>query len=169
MDACAVSITNGMCKKNVKLKMSILIALTFGLFQGIMPILGYILGSNFTEFLSKYDQYIALILLSYIGIKMIKESFEKDKDEENNLTFKEVCVQGIATSIDALAVGVTLAFLNVNIYQATFLIGIVTFILCTIGVKLGNLFGSRHRKVATILGGVSLILIGCSILLEHIM
>ncbi len=168
MDACAVSITNGMCKKNVKIKLGIVIALTFAIFQGIMPLIGYFLGSTFTEYVTAFDHYIALILLSYIGGKMIFDSRKKDDVEnKNNLTAKDLILQGIATSIDALAVGVSLSALKIDIFISASTIAAITLVLCFIAVQVGRFTGVLLKSKAQLLGGIILISIGVKIFIEH--
>lgn len=170
-DAFAVSVTNGMSVKNIKLSLAFLTALTFGIFQGVMPVIGYFLGSTFTNLISKYDHIIALVLLGFIGVKMIKDSF-KDEDEHNNasaikLTFGAIMLQGVATSIDALAVGVSFAAMSVNIVSAAAFICIVTFVLSFIAVFIGKKFGDLLNNKAEIIGGLILIGIGLKIFIQH--
>lgn len=175
MDAFAVSICKGLSMKKLYFKNAITVGLYFGIFQGGMPLIGYILGVQFQDKITAFDHWIAFILLGIIGFKMIKESLEKEPSQEiaydnisNELGFKNMCILAIATSIDALAVGVTFAFLNVNIIPAISFIGLVTFTLSVIGVKLGNIFGSKYKSKAELAGGIILILMGTKILLEHI-
>lgn len=170
MDAFAVSICKGLSMKKIDWKKTIIIGLYFGLFQGGMPLIGYFLGIGFEESIKFIDHWIAFGLLAFIGGNMIKESLsKKDGDEiDDKVDFKTMIVLAIATSIDALAVGVTFAFLNVNIVLAVSLISSITFIISCIGVKLGNVFGDKYEKKAEFLGGLVLILIGLKILLEHL-
>ena len=170
MDAFAVSICKGLSMKKMDWKKAIIIGLYFGLFQGGMPLIGYILGVGFEESIKFIDHWIAFVLLAFIGGNMIKEALSKKEDDEvdDKVDFKTMIVLAIATSIDALAVGVTFAFLNVNIILAVSLIAIITFIISCIGVKLGNVFGDKYEKKAELAGGVVLILIGLKILLEHL-
>ena len=170
MDAFAVSICKGLSMKKMDWKKAIIIALYFGLFQGGMPLIGYILGVGFEESIKFIDHWIAFGLLAFIGGNMIKEALSKKEDDEvdDKVDFKTMIVLAIATSIDALAVGVTFAFLNVNIILAVSLIAIITFIISCIGVKLGNVFGDKYEKKAELAGGIVLILIGLKILLEHL-
>ena len=166
-DAFAVSVTNGMCMKNIKLGWTFLIALTFGLFQGAMPVIGYALGNNFTEYITKYDHYIALVLLGCIGGKMVLDVI-RGKDQHDSckiakLTFGILMVQGVATSIDALAVGVSFAAMSVSIVSAAAFICGVTFILSLIAVWVGKKFGDLLNNKAEIIGGLILILIGLKI------
>ena len=170
MDAFAVSICKGLSMKKMDWKKAIIIALYFGLFQGGMPLIGYILGVGFEESIKFIDHWIAFGLLAFIGGNMIKEALSKNEDDEvdDKVDFKTMIVLAIATSIDALAVGVTFAFLNVNIILAVSLIAIITFIISCIGVKLGNVFGDKYEKKAELAGGIVLVLIGLKILLEHL-
>lgn len=167
MDAFAVSICKGLSMPRMSWKNAIITGLYFGIFQAVMPLIGYYLGTWFHEFLTSVDHWITFGLLVYLGINMILSSDDDEQDDSFN--FKSMVPLAIATSIDALAVGITLAFFYVDIYRVVFLIGIMTFLFCTIGVRLGYVFGSRHRKIATIFGGMSLIFIGFSILLEQIL
>ena len=169
-DAFAVSVTNGMCKKNIRLGWTFAIAATFGIFQGIMPTIGYALGSTFTKFISQYDHIIALILLGFIGGKMLYDGVKGDGEESCDmikLTFGALIVQGIATSIDALAVGVSFAAMSVNIISAAAFICSVTFVLSFIAVLIGKKFGDLLNNKAEIIGGLILIGIGVKIFVEH--
>lgn len=170
MDAFAVSICKGLSMKKMDWKKAIIIGLYFGLFQGGMPLIGYFLGVGFEESIKFIDHWIAFGLLAFIGGNMIKEALSKKEDDEidDKVDFKTMVVLAIATSIDALAVGVTFAFLNVNIIFAVSLIAIITFIISCIGVKLGNVFGDKYEKKAELAGGIVLVLIGLKILLEHL-
>lgn len=168
MDACAVSICKGLSVKNLKAKHMVIVGAYFGLFQALMPIIGYLLGIGFQDFVTKYDHWIAFILLGLIGINMIKESFEDSEQVNDSFTFKVMLPLAIATSIDALAVGITFAFLKVNILFAASSIGIITFVLSALGVKLGNVFGKKYKNKAEFIGGLILILMGIKILLEHL-
>lgn len=167
MDAFAVSVCKGMYLSKKDYKKIVIISLYFGLFQAIMPFTGYFLASSFSNVVSKVDHFIAFILLTIIGISMIFDSF--NETEINDKTdFKTMFLFAIATSIDALVVGVTFAFLNVNIYFAVTLIGILTFVISFIGVLLGMTFKNKYGSKATIFGGITLILIGISILFSHL-
>lgn len=169
MDAFAVSICKGLSMKSMSWKKALIIGIYFGVFQAGMPIIGYFLGSTFTEFVTNIDHWIAFILLGFIGIGMIKEAFSKESESLNdNVDFKSMIILAIATSIDALAIGITFAFLNVNIILAFSSIGIITFILSVIGVKIGNVFGDKYENKAQFTGGLILILLGIKILLEHL-
>lgn len=170
MDAFAVSICKGLSMKKMDWKKAVIIALYFGIFQAGMPIIGYFLGVGFEESIKFIDHWIAFILLAVIGGNMIKEALSKEDDDEidDKVDFKTMIVLAIATSIDALAVGVTFAFLNVDIVLSVIIIGILTFIISFIGVKIGNVFGNKYQKKAEFAGGIVLILIGLKILLEHL-
>ncbi len=172
MDAFAVSVCKGLnMRDKINYKHTAVIALFFGGFQALMPLIGYFLGINFESLIKSFDHWIAFVLLAFIGGKMIYEAVnDKDDEEESDgsLKIKELFMLAVATSIDALAVGITFAFLNVNIWSSIALIGITTFILAFIGVILGNKFGSRYKSKAEIAGGIILVLIGTKILLEHL-
>jgi putative Mn2+ efflux pump MntP len=170
MDAFAVSICKGLSMKKINWKKEIIIGLYFGIFQALMPVIGYFLGTTFQSFVTNIDHWIAFILLVLIGGNMIREAVSEDESENcnDNVDFKTMIVLAIATSIDALAVGITFAFLNVNVPLAVTLIGITTFVISILGVKIGNRFGSKYENKAELAGGVVLILIGLKILLEHL-
>ena len=169
MDAFAVSVCKGLSMKKMEWKKAIIIGLYFGFFQMIMPIIGYMLGVNFAELVESVDHWIAFILLGFIGIKMIIESFEKKENINDNVDIGTMTVLAIATSIDALAIGITYAFLDIeNWMNVFFTIGIITFLISVIGVKIGNKFGSRFENKAELFGGCILIFIGIKILLEHL-
>ncbi len=172
MDAFAVSVCKGLSVKKAGLKESAICGGWFGGFQALMPLLGFWLGAMFADAIEKFDHWIAFGLLAVIGINMLKEAFSHDCDCEehsDDLSAKTMFVMAIATSIDALAVGISLAMAgNVNIVLAVILIGVTTFLLSALGVKIGNLFGNRFEKKAQIAGGVILILLGVKILLEHL-
>ena len=170
MDAFAVAVCKGLSIRRAGLKYSLTVGLYFGVFQGLMPLLGYLLGVNFQNTITSVDHWIAFILLGGIGINMIREALNKDEEEnlDSSLTPRSMLPLAVATSIDALAVGVTFAFLKVSIVPAVSFIGIVTFVLSAIGVKIGNVFGARYKSKAELFGGVVLILIGVKILLEHL-
>ena len=188
MDAFAVSITKGMTLKNLTKKIAIKIALFFGVFQAAMPLIGWMLGISFQGYIKAIDHWIALILLSILGGKMIYEFYENRKEaaakkeepeievstslegEENNkneLSNKELTTLAIATSIDALAVGISFAFLNVNIVSSSLIIGLITFIVCFIGVIAGKKIGGIFKDYAELIGGIILIIIGINIFNEH--
>lgn len=177
MDAFAVAIGKGLALKKINLKKAGIVGLYFGLAQAIMPLIGYFLGAQFQEKIKFIDHWIAFILLGIIGIKMIMESRESKFEEadcqnddsiDNSLNFKSMSILAIATSIDALAVGVSFAFLSVEIAPAVSFIGVVTFCLSMLGVKIGNVFGAIYKAKAELAGGIILILMGCKILFEHL-
>ena len=167
MDAFAVSICKGLSTRCVSLRHSIITGLYFGFFQALMPVLGYFLGINFQEEIASIDHWIAFALLSLIGISMIKESRE-DGEGNDRYDFKTMIVLAIATSIDALAVGISFALLDVEIFSSAATIGFITFAFSAVGVKLGSRLGARSRSVAELVGGIILILIGLKILFEHL-
>ena len=169
MDAFAVAVCKGLSMKKYDYKKGVIIGLYFGIFQGLMPVIGYILGSTFQNLITSVDHWIAFILLGVIGGNMIKESLSKETTTSNDkVDIKTMLPLAIATSIDALAIGITLAFLKVNIIKAVLSIGIITFIMSFIGSKLGHKFGSKYEKKAEFLGGTILVLLGVKILLEHL-
>ncbi len=169
MDAFAVSVCKGISMKKMNWKKAIIIGLYFGGFQALMPTIGYFLGSAFQSLITSIDHWIAFILLGIIGGGMIKEAFEDDKENVNDdVGFKTMIILAIATSIDALAVGITFAFLNANLILAVSLIGIITFVISVIGTKIGNRFGDKYERKAEMVGGIILIFLGIKILLEHI-
>lgn len=169
MDAFAVATCKGLAMKKLEWKKALIIGLYFGIFQAVMPIIGYFLGINFQDKIVNIDHWVAFVLLLAIGINMIKEALSSKEEEKNDsIDFKNMIILSIATSIDALAIGITFAFLNCNIIKSASLIGIVTFILSTIGVKIGNKFGSKYENKAEIVGGVILIILGMKILTEHL-
>ena len=173
MDAFAVSVCKGLCMKKADLRSMAICGAWFGGFQGFMPLIGFFLGTIFADAIEAIDHWVAFVLLALIGLNMLKEAMEKSCDccDANgaDLSVKNMFVMAVATSIDALAVGISLAMAgNVNIVAAVLLIGIVTFLLSGVGVKVGNIFGSRFEKKAQLLGGVILILLGTKILLEHL-
>lgn len=169
MDAFAVAICKGITMKKMNWKKAFIIGLYFGGFQALMPILGYSLGTIFGNAIINLDHWVAFILLGIIGGNMIKDSFSKECDDfDDDISFKIMIILAIATSIDALAIGITFAFLKVNLILAISIIGIITFILSIIGTKVGNKFGNKYEKKAELIGGIILILLGTKILLEHI-
>ena len=168
MDAFAVAICKGLAIKKVNLKKAFIIGLYFGIFQAVMPVLGYLLGTTFKDLILKIDHWIALLLLSSIGINMIKESFEKDNSYNESLDVSTMLILSIATSIDALAVGITFACLKVNIFIPATIIGIITCIISIIGAIIGNRFGNKLEAKAEIFGGIILILLGIKIVFEHL-
>ena len=171
MDAFAVSICKGLSMQKIDKKYTLCIGLFFGGFQALMPLTGYLLGSRFSGYIERFDHWIAFVLLALIGFNMIKESREEEKEEEKpyaGVNFKELLILAVATSIDALAVGVTFAFLQVNIVSAVSFIGVTTFILSAVGIRIGNIFGAKYKSRAELVGGIVLILMGLKILLEHL-
>ena len=169
MDAFAVSICKGLSMKKIDWKKAIIIALYFGIFQALMPVLGYFLGSTFSSFVQSVDHWIAFILLAIIGGNMIKDSTDDEVEKRNDkVDVKTMLLLAIATSIDALAVGVTFAFFEVNLLLSISIIGIITFVLSLLGVIIGNKFGDKFQNRAELAGGIVLIIIGLKILLEHL-
>lgn len=170
MDAFAVSVTKGMTLKKINYKVATKIAFFFGFFQAIMPFIGWSFGIRFESYIKSIDHWIAVFLLTFIGIKMILDAKEDDDDTTTHSTTidnKELIILSIATSIDALAIGVSFAFLNIDIIPVCLAIGIITFLMCFIGVLIGKKIGSMFKTYAQIFGGVILILIGINILNEH--
>ncbi len=168
MDAFAVSVCKGLSLGKIKPKHMCIAGAWFGGFQALMPLIGYFLGSFFAEMIEKYDYWVAFVLLAIIGGNMIKESFGKDEKVDSSMDVKSMLLLAIATSIDALAVGVTFAFLQVQIVPAVSFIGVITFIFSAVGVKIGSLFGTKYKSKAELFGGIVLVLIGIKILLEGI-
>lgn len=173
MDAFAVSICKGLCMKKVNKKQAFIIALFFGVFQALMPFLGWVLGTQFEQYIVSFDHWIAFILLAFIGGQMIKEAVSGEEEEivcpvDPKLDLKELFMLAIATSIDALAVGITFALLRYPIVEAITIIGVVTFFICIVGVYVGNFFGTKYKKKAELAGGIILVCIGTKILLEHL-
>lgn len=174
MDAFAVSVCKGLGMSRLNIRQATIISLFFGGFQALMPLIGWALGTQLADFITPIDHWIAFILLALIGGKMLFDAFrgddegEADEPKDTRLDLKELLMLAIATSIDALAVGIAFAFLGVNIVWAIAVIGVTTFALSVVGVAAGHAFGARYEKGATIAGGIVLILIGCKILLEHL-
>lgn len=172
MDAFAVAICKGLAMEKVRYQDTVVIALFFGGFQALMPLAGWVLGSRFAGYINNLDHWIAFVLLAIIGGKMVKEGFGGEADacpvNAAKLDYKELLLMAVATSIDALAVGITFAFLDVSIVPAITVIGVTTFVLSAAGVFVGNFFGARYKSRAEIVGGVILIGIGAKILLEHL-
>jgi putative Mn2+ efflux pump MntP len=169
MDAFAVAVCKGLGMEKVRARDAGLIALYFGVFQGLMPLIGWFLGSQFARYVTKWAPWISFVLLAYIGVNMIRESRAKDTEEKTGLRHRDLLVLAVATSIDALAVGVTFSFLELalSIGWAVSLIAVTTFVISIAGVYIGNVFGARYKSRAELTGGVILILIGIKILLEH--
>ena len=169
MDAFAVSVCKGLAMPKCTFKKAAIVGLWFGGFQALMPAIGYILGAQFQEAIASIDHWIAFVLLALIGGNMIHEALDNDEEEADaSLDVKPMFLLAVATSIDALAIGITFAFLKVNIIPAVCFIGIVTFIISFAGVKIGNVFGARYKNKAEIVGGIILILLGLKILFEHL-
>lgn len=170
MDAFAVAVCKGLSTKEVKWKHYLVVGVWFGGFQALMPTVGYILGSSFEKYIKAVDHWVAFMLLAFIGGNMLKEGLSKQTETTDaSFSFRSMFLLAIATSIDALAVGITFALLpDVNVSFAVLFIGVITFILSAVGLKVGNLFGLRYKNKAEIAGGVILILIGVKILLEHL-
>lgn len=167
MDALAVSICKGLTIKNKLKKTGLIMAIYFGLFQALMPLLGYLLGSYFWNLVEKIDHFIVFIILTYISFSMINDSNNNDKISEST-NLKEMIILSIATSIDALAIGITFAFLKVNILLAILIIGVTCASISFIGTIIGNKFGNKYGNKSTLIGGIVLFLIGVKILLEHL-
>ena len=169
MDAFSVSICKGLTTKKFSWRMALVCGLWFGFFQALMPIIGYFLGAQFQEMIEAYDHWIAFGLLFLIGANMIREAvLGKEEQQDGSLGFKTMFLLAIATSIDALAVGVSFACIQVKLWSSVIIIGITTFLFSVLGVKIGNVFGSKYEKSASVVGGIILILIGLKILLEHL-
>ena len=171
MDAFSVSICKGLTTKRFSWRMALVCGLWFGGFQALMPTIGYFLGAQFQEMIEAYDHWIAFGLLFIIGANMIREAVWGKKEEGENsgaLDFKTMFLLAIATSIDALAVGVSFACIQVNLWSSLVVIGLTTFLFSFLGVKIGNVFGAKYEKSAGIIGGIIMILIGLKILLEHL-
>lgn len=186
MDAFAVALCLGLTMKKVTVKKALIVGLYFGLFQAAMPLIGYLIGTQFADKVVAFGHWVAFILLCLIGGKMIAESFKKEQcpdrecpvgkcsdrecpgKQEASLKFKDMLPLALATSIDALAVGISFAFLKVNVIPAILSIGIITLVLSMFGVKIGNLFGAKFKSKAELAGGIILVIMGLKILLEHI-
>lgn len=173
MDAFAVSVCKGLAMRKVNKKQAVIIALFFGGFQALMPFIGWALGIQFESYITSIDHWIAFVLLGFIGGKMIVEAVKPEEDEEIEqmdppLDLKQLTILAVATSIDALAVGITFAFLDYPIVEAISIIGVVTFIICIAGVYVGNFFGSKYKNKAEFAGGLILVLLGLKILLSHL-
>ena len=167
MDAFAVSICKGLSVQRAGARHCLIAGLYFGGFQALMPLVGYLLGRQFASLITQFDHWIAFVLLAFIGFNMVRES-RREECPAGDFGPKSMLPLAVATSIDALAVGVTFAFLNVNILWAVTFIGVITFILSSIGVKVGHVFGLRYKGKAEFAGGLILVLMGCKILLEHL-
>lgn len=169
MDACAVSMAKGTTTRKPALRHYMSVGLWFGGFQALMTLLGYFVGSKFAHVVESFDHWISFVLLAMLGVGMIREALSKEhKPIDASFSARNMFVMAVATSIDALAVGVSLAFVEVNIWFASLLIGVVTFILSLAGLKIGNIFGNRYKSAAEIIGGAVLIFIGIKILVSHL-
>ena len=173
MDAFAVAVCKGLCTDKVEIKHMAITGAWFGGFQALMPLIGFLLGSAFAGYIKPVDHWVAFVLLALLGANMIKESFSKEEEacDVNSSSFgiNVMFVMAIATSIDALAVGITFALLpDVNILLAVSSIGVITFLLSAVGVKIGSVFGAKNKRYAELSGGIVLVLIGLKILLEHL-
>jgi len=169
MDAFAVSVTLGLSVQRPKLIEYLIPGIYFGFFQALMPFIGYFAGITFAGKIQHLDYWIAFVLLGFIGGKMIKDSFSKDKETAPSFHFVKMLVLAVATSIDALAIGVTFAFFTIKIFTAIMIIGLTTFCISTAGVKIGNLFGARFKSKAECAGGIVLVLLGIKILVEGLL
>lgn len=169
MDAFAVSICKGLAMREKVLKKGIIVGLWFGGFQALMPTIGFFLGTQFKDQITSIDHWIAFVLLGLIGINMVKEALSNEEEQaDDSIEVKEMFMLAVATSIDALAVGITFAFLNVHIVSAASIIGVCTFLISFAGVKIGNIFGTKYKSKAELAGGIILILLGFKILFEHL-
>lgn len=169
MDAFAVSVCKGLSVQKVKPKHYLIVAAYFGGFQALMPLLGYLLGVRFEAMVANVDHWIAFVLLGLIGANMVRESRAGEEKLDDSFTVSTMLILAVATSIDALAIGVTFAFLGANIVEAIILIGITTGIISGVGLKIGNVFGSRYKSKAEMAGGIVLILMGIKILVQHLL
>ena len=170
MDAFAVSVCKGLATPKYKLKYSMICGAWFGGFQALMPAVGYLLGVNFKKYITAIDHWIAFVLLALIGFNMIREALKNDDEgADPSFTAKSMSLLAVATSIDALAIGITFAFLDVNIVAAVLFIGVCTFVISAAGVKIGSAFGTRFKSKAEIAGGAILIILGLRILVEHLL
>ena len=165
MDAFAVSICKGLSLKKIEINHMLLAGIWFGGFQALMPVLGYFCGSKFADKVDKFDHWIAFLILALIGASMIKESRDDEEEANSNMDVKTMFFLAVATSIDALTVGITFAFLDVNIVLAVVMIGVITFVISSAGVKIGSIFGDKYKSKAEMVGGVVLIMIGVKTLL----
>lgn len=171
MDAFAISICKGLALRKIRISSAVTVGVYFGVFQALMPAIGYALGISFRETIEEYDHWIAFGLLAFLGGRMIWESMSSDERPEDvspSLGVREMLLLALATSIDALAAGITLAFLKVNIMLASSLIGIITFVLSCLGVYVGGIFGEKYKSIAERIGGAALVILGIKILIEHI-
>lgn len=170
MDASAVSMAKGTSIRRPMLRHYMRVGLWFGGFQALMTLLGCFVGSKFAHLVESFDHWISFVLLALLGFNMIKEAKQKDEDSvDKSFSVKTMLIMAIATSVDALAVGVSLAFIHVNIWMAALIIGVVTFVLSLTGLKIGAIFGNRYKSTAEIIGGIVLIFIGVRILISHLL
>lgn len=168
MDAFAVSIGKGLSLQKIRLRHALNVGLWFGGFQALMPLIGYLCGTTFATIVNDFDHWIAFVLLGVIGCNMIRDSFSKEDEKlDDNFSFKVMLALAVATSIDALAVGVSFAFLCVDLWKSVVVIGITTFAFSVVGLKIGNVFGMKYKAKAEFTGGVVLVLMGLKILIEH--
>lgn len=169
MDAFAVSISKGLAMRSFRWKQAVMISLCFGCFQAMMPLIGYILGSQFSKIIQEWDHWVAFILLLLIGANMIREGFSEEQEEQVSdfINIKRLLSLGLATSVDALAVGISFAFLYVDIIEAVWIIGLTTFVISFVGVKSGHFLGRKFKSKAEIFGGLVIIIMGIKILFEH--
>ncbi len=169
MDAFAVSVCKGLAMPKISVRKTVIVGLWFGGFQALMPVLGYLLGVQFQDKITSVDHWIAFVLLGIIGVNMIREACSGEcESEDDSLDIRTMFLLAVATSIDALAVGITFAFLKVQIVAAVLFIGVTTFIISALGVKIGNVFGTKYKAKAEFAGGLILVLLGFKILLEHL-
>ena len=169
MDAFAVSVCKGLAMPQISVRKTVIVGLWFGGFQALMPVLGYLLGVQFQDKITSVDHWIAFVLLGIIGVNMIREACSGEcESEDDSLDIRTMFLLAVATSIDALAVGITFAFLKVQIVAAVLFIGVTTFIISALGVKIGNVFGTKYKAKAEFAGGLILVLLGFKILLEHL-
>jgi putative Mn2+ efflux pump MntP len=170
MDAFAVSVTLGLSVQKPKIKEIIIPGIYFGFFQALMPLIGYFTGINFAAKIQSLDHWIAFVLLGFVGGKMIWESFSKEEKQinKNPFRFTKMFFLSIATSIDALAVGITFSFFEINIFRAIIITGLTTFCISIAGVKIGNIFGAKYKSKAEFVGGAVLVILGMKILVEHL-
>ena len=169
MDAFAVSISKGLSVNKVKPRHALIVGGYFGGFQALMPLLGFLLASSFAEYIKRFDHWVACVLLVLIGANMIREALSHEEEKLNDsFGFKTMLPLAVATSIDALATGVTLAMTETNIWLAIAITGVTTFLFSAVGLKIGNIFGSRYKSKAELIGGIILVLMGIKILIEHL-
>lgn len=169
MDAFAVSVGKGLSVTCFKRRNAFCCGLWFGVFQGLMPLAGFLLGKTFAGYIQTIDHWVAFVLLALIGGNMVRESFSEEEEKADAcFTPAHMAILAVATSIDALAIGVTFAFLNVHIFPAVMLIGVTTFFISAVGVKIGSIFGEKYASRAELAGGIILIAMGCKILIQHL-